>query len=946
MKMHPFFIGLMMLLCLQSLAQTNVSGKVVDPSIGEALIGASVVIEGTTIGTTTDIDGKFSFTTDLPLPVNLVISFVGYEQQVIPYAKEGDKIDVKMLPTANMLEAFEVTDFRVSEKQRQEPLTVERMDILAIKETPADNFYDGLAMMKGVDLTSASLGFKVINTRGFNSTSPVRSLQLIDGVDNQSPGLNFSLGNFLGASDLDVMRVDIIAGASSAFYGPGAFNGVINMGTKNPFDFQGLSFSSKLGERNLQEYAVRWAQVIKNKDGKPKFAYKMNFFYMQALDWFAENYDPIQDSDAPADNPGGFDAVNIYGDEFNDERTDPASKLQYPGYGIVHRQGYQETDLADYNTNNLKANIALHYRITDSVEVKYALNYGTGTTVYQGDNRYSLKGIQFLQNQVEIGKKDKWFIRAYSTHEDAGESYDIVTAGVRLLESTISSDINGNDSWFTRYRTIWGGRDYTRKLRQFEGYPDLADYNNNDTLWAAAFDEWIVQYEDTLAKWHSQLRNDLNDDSRAGKPRYEPGTAEFDSAFADITGRTFTEGGALFYDKSALYHVAGEYRFDVAKFNFAIGGNYRWYTPDTRGTIFQDTLTYERTQTDSGVVITDSSYRQITNQEFGVYFGVGKKLLNNKIQTNFTIRMDKNQNFDYLFSPALSVVYSPNINHTFRATFSSAIRNPTLADQYLYYNVGRAILLGNLEGYDSLITVNSFVDYLTSLNNESLDYFNVDAIRPERVRTVELGYRGIFKEKVYVDITAYKSWYTDFIGYLIGIESDFATGIGGGIPINPQVYRVAANAENIVQTQGVTVGFNYFYAKKHALNGNYSYNELTSGEDDPIIPAYNTPRNKFNIGISGRDIITPILSFGRWGYSINYRWIEGFTFEGSPQFTGDIASYGLVNAQVNYSVPKWYSTLKIGASNALNNKVYQVYGGPRVGRMAYVSLVFDWNKVN
>lgn len=84
-------------------------------------------------------------------------------------------------------------------------------------------------------MTTASLGFKVINTRGFNSTSPVRSLQIIDGVDNQAPGLNFSLGNFLGSSELDVLKVDIVVGASGAYYGPNAFNGVISMETKSPF---------------------------------------------------------------------------------------------------------------------------------------------------------------------------------------------------------------------------------------------------------------------------------------------------------------------------------------------------------------------------------------------------------------------------------------------------------------------------------------------------------------------------------------------------------------------------------------------------------------------------------------------------------------------------------------------------------------------------------------
>jgi iron complex outermembrane receptor protein len=95
--------------------------------------------------------------------------------------------------------------------------------LLRSKKRPSANFYDGLGSLKDVDLTTASLGFTVINTRGFNSTSPVRSLQIIDGVDNQSPGLNFSLGNFLGCSELDVKKVDLIVGASSAFYGPNAF---------------------------------------------------------------------------------------------------------------------------------------------------------------------------------------------------------------------------------------------------------------------------------------------------------------------------------------------------------------------------------------------------------------------------------------------------------------------------------------------------------------------------------------------------------------------------------------------------------------------------------------------------------------------------------------------------------------------------------------------------
>src|SRR5690625_7439399 len=115
------------------------------------------------------------------------------------------------------------------------------MDMQTIKQTPDFNFNDGMGALKDVDLTTASLGFKVINTRGFNSTSPVRSLQIIDGVDNQAPGLNFSVGNFLGASELDLQKVDVIVGASSAYYGPNAINGFISMEIKDPLFHDGLS---------------------------------------------------------------------------------------------------------------------------------------------------------------------------------------------------------------------------------------------------------------------------------------------------------------------------------------------------------------------------------------------------------------------------------------------------------------------------------------------------------------------------------------------------------------------------------------------------------------------------------------------------------------------------------------------------------------------------------
>ncbi|MFN9802108.1 MAG: TonB-dependent receptor, partial [Bacteroidota bacterium] len=327
---------------------------------------------------------------------------------------------------------------------------------MAIKEAPSGSFYEGLGNLKGVDLTTARLGFRIINTRGFNSTSPVRTLQLIDGVDNQSPGLNFSLGNFLGAPDLDVKGVEIIQGASSAFYGPGAFNGVIFMETKSPFVFEGLSAQLRIGERNLVEPQIRWAQSFKNKNEQKFLAYKLNVYYLRADDWEADNDQPIYGSPDGEDNPGRFDAVNTYGDEYfpaNDFST--AAPWTYRGVGTFYRTGYRESDLVNYDTRNLKANAALHWRLdpedeANSPELILAGNLGNGTTVFQGDNRFSLRDILFYQGRLELRKKDKWFIRTYATGEDAGRSFDPYFTALRLLD-----EARPDEEWAQAYIKYW-----------------------------------------------------------------------------------------------------------------------------------------------------------------------------------------------------------------------------------------------------------------------------------------------------------------------------------------------------------------------------------------------------------------------------------------------------------------------------------------------------------
>jgi len=931
MRLQQLLLALVGVLCCGVLsAQVTLRGKIVDGTTGEDLIGASVLAKGTTTGTVTDFNGYWELTVS-GLPTILQFSYIGFSPTEVEVTSKDQDLTIRLGDDAITTETVEVVGQRISDKQRQSALTVESLDAIAIQQTPASNFYDGLGSLKDVDLTAASLGFKIVNTRGFNSTNPVRSLQIIDGVDNQSPGLNFSLGNFLGASELDINRVNLVVGASSAFYGPNAFNGVISMETKDPFLQQGFSAQLKVAERNLFEGGIRWADAIANKDGQDWFAYKVNLSGFRADDWVADNFDPVFDTEFGRENPGGYNAVNIYGDE-GDPAFDFRGIRDLPGLGQIYREGYKEEDLVDYNSENLKAGLALHLRLNpakalESTELLVTSNYSTGTTVYQGDNRFSLRDIQFFQHRVELRNRDDFFVRAYVTHEDAGNSYDPYFTAIQLQDR-----FKSDGDWAADYTTFWQST-IAPRFTAIDGYPNCFPRNcgirQQDSLRNVFFDQpdikdLLVEYNDEARRF-AQMPRGLNT-----QDYFRPGTAEFDEAVEDITSRIATdeEGGTRFFDRSALYHLHGEKKFDNvwepnedSRLELTVGANGRLYTPNSKGSILLDT-----------------AGRNIDTYEVGAYGG-GTLHLNDRYKISSSLRVDKNQNFDLLVSPAASFVYTPSQTTTARVSFSSAIRNPTLADQYLNYNVGRATLIGNLDGIMGLNTVESVRRFADSGNPADLVFFDVAPIRPEKVRTLEAGYRTTLFEKFYVDATYYYSFYDDFIGFNIGVDLERF----GALITQADAFRIAANARDRVTTQGFSIGGNYYFANYFSLNGNYSWNKLNTASDDPIIPAFNTPEHKYNIGVSGRNV--PIGFFGSnlrdFGFSVNWKWIDGFIFEGSPQFTGFVDSYGMLDAQMNVTVQSIKTTFKLGASNLLDNKVFQVYGGPRIGRLAYLSATFQ-----
>jgi iron complex outermembrane receptor protein len=475
-----------------------------------------------------------------------------------------------------------------------------------------------------------------------------------------------------------------------------------------------------------------------------------------------------------------------------------------------------------------------------------------------------------------------------------------------------------NEAWQNAYTSWWSRNNLGNVFNQMKqlGYPSEL------TL---AQIKWQQDNREKLLDWHNKAAEFANKENQAFnlKDLYVVGTQRFNDLFNDIRSRknNSIENGTRFFDKSALIHIHGEYRIESNFFKeLILGTNARIYRPFTEGTIFSD------------------STNRITNSEFGVYGGGSKQFKD--FTFSFAARLDKNKNFNPLFSPAASVVWKPSDNNYLRISFSSAIRNPTLSDQYLNLKVGPAQLVGNLTGFKNLITIESFNIWRND-RNANLVYRNIDPIQPEKVKTFEIGYRSTLFEKLYLDASVFINRYNDFIGYQIGMDIPFSQPFNIPQFNNIKVFRVAANSDEIVISRGLALGLNYYFGKYYSLNGNYSYNELVTEVEDNIVPAFNTPKHKYNLGLSARDIpIGP--GKNALGFNFNYKWIQGFIFEGSPQFTGFIPDYDLVDAQINYTIPKSNITFKAGASNALNNKQFQTYGGPRIGRMAYFTITYDF----
>lgn len=123
-----------------AMAQTKLAGNVRDAASKEALIGVSISVKGKVIGTISDAKGNYSLSTTTPVPFTLAVSMVGYESQEIVVSSAKSNLNISLKEQATLGQEVVVSASRIQESVLQSPVTIERMDIRAIRESAAPSF--------------------------------------------------------------------------------------------------------------------------------------------------------------------------------------------------------------------------------------------------------------------------------------------------------------------------------------------------------------------------------------------------------------------------------------------------------------------------------------------------------------------------------------------------------------------------------------------------------------------------------------------------------------------------------------------------------------------------------------------------------------------------------------------------------------------------------------
>ncbi|MEM1123921.1 MAG: TonB-dependent receptor, partial [Bacteroidota bacterium] len=406
------FLGLLFIFFSYGLqAQTTVSGIIMDEELNEPLIGANLIIVGTTIGASTDLDGMFTITSDYPLPWNIEVSYTGFTQQNVTVNSPTTDLTINMAPSAIIGQEVVVSASRKREKVQEAPASVSVLSAKKLIATPQTDATRNLINVPGVQIqqqSAARINIEMRAGAGLFSTAvfPIKDYRSLVG-----PGLGTFSSDVAGLSNIDLAKIEVVRGAGSALYGPGVVSGVVHFITKNPIDYPGTTLQVYGGELNTFGGALRHATKVSDK-----FGFKVNFMYNRGDEFTLDG------------SEGTVDAAGNFTRQFDKFQT----TIRKPGLspeGFVNGKD-QGTVLLNLERRpdgnvmqddfwNLGSDVTFEFRPANDFSITVAGGLNQGSSVFYNDLGEGLTQITEVWGQARV-QKGGFFAQIFAVDNNGG----------------------------------------------------------------------------------------------------------------------------------------------------------------------------------------------------------------------------------------------------------------------------------------------------------------------------------------------------------------------------------------------------------------------------------------------------------------------------------------------------------------------------------------------
>jgi outer membrane receptor for ferrienterochelin and colicins len=312
----------------------------------------------------------------------------------------------------------------------------------------------------------------------------------------------------------------------------------------------------------------------------------------------------------------------------------------------------------------------------------------------------------------------------------------------------------------------------------------------------------------------------------------------------------------------------------------------------------------------------------------GVY-GQIESPLTEQLRLVLAGRVDKHDKYDQQWSPKAALLFTPIQDQTFRVTYNKAFKSPSvLQTDFFFPNFQPFIgVFGNLQGYD------------IKLNTTGAIVNTIDPIRPEVNETVELGYKGVFGQKLFLELVGYRTMFNGFISPLVVIANPYATGgaattaynhVTGAKVVDPAgVSQIALTYFNAGKAtiNGIDGGLKFYFTDNVSWSGNASLVKIDTiirkATDPAEATAFNSPSVRVTTGMEFNNVIDRLMA------QFTARYVSKYDFRSGVNY-GLIPAFGTLDISGGYKLPTTGARLMLQAQN-----IFSCVGGtttpPAVG---------------